>query len=1167
MRFLIILLVFFFIFVCEINSQNLVGNVISVSTNQPCLDIDASLINTTSNQFKCSTATILQLGLSPLSTNETSSTSFVFKALPQSTGTYQQNFDSSINEAISLCDQPGSSACIASIENELLFRLTFELQPIPVRYALKSIGLTVPSGYYFQTRPYGINSEAPLEACGIDPYSDVTMQDEEKQWNYAKGTNSVVIDKFKIDNSTFPSGVISTDIFAKYLLSAFALQVPGAEFATTADCSNDNAPDTCTFNLTSVIFGEITNQFDAYSANSKEVVDSVFNRWLNGTLGCGQAFAATDLYTGSDISTINFQKSYEQCTNPIGNSGSPTGKWNSWTTNVCPGNLLPNFRARNNNIYPSYCINGPCAGLEEPFCALIEGFQFGFSRCLMSKNAAIEYLLSVGSNRCDAVYQTPFFGTDCTSDDTAPRSVWFDCLKEAYLANVPDFDPTLLSVFDQAVNSEICGAYLQLITGPDPPLSNCDVNDCSDEYDATPTCPYPNIEHQAAHCDSGDNHVCINPGSTGKWTNAPFVNQLRQLIIPFQSYTGDGNYQVGFCGTSDITPGQTFSGISREISPTISTSPCSCSAANGWQDTVIPIGPLCTVYALENPGEPAYELTVTMESNDGSVCSIKIGTAVGDEGETILSGACNNTVLASILNVDRPRGNVLPTLNGYIVVCGDIPNDEVDGVTVEDFYGGPDKSGRTNPYTAYLNEDTIPYRTPLPSTMKDMFGDECTKDSLGRCAWWYYVPYEELEQYGVNCNQNGFVNYGVFEPIPTTIMCENKPGTCVPGYDVRTYNAKRFDSNATTNLDGYPEKWPTTKQPLYVARTFVDAELQKTGGNPINLPLAWNQYQPNCWLNAGYLFCDSSNTGAPAFPDGSLFIRTEITVAGELLTESTSFAPGELCYNPTSLPANGVINSCNQDYNSQVGASSCTVFINGGGGSLKTIVHNTGIQTGTYTIIGNCTNGATIVSDFDFSVDTNQYATVDIAMDFVNINGENPVCDVYLQIAFINVTVSSLKYLCMMQKSVYDAPGTTVIGTENPNLGSIYDPPYHQATSGHACDGQDPAWWCLSFNFIGNIMSWLYTILFAILFIVIIATTATMISRYVKENTERIRATRARSEGEIDKLIVETNQQIAAMNEEKKVTKSIKAQEEERNRILNQNSNNNREEIDFSESK
>jgi hypothetical protein len=1194
---------FFILFISAVSSQELIANVISTSTNQPCYNIDARLVNSTDNtnqnRFECSTATIIQLSLSPSDSSQPNvSPTLVFRALPTSSGTYNQLFQSTTGDPATLCADPTVPACQTAVESENLFTVDISMSSVQVKYQLEPIGLTIPFTSWYHTAPYALNVEVAVEACGIDPYSDVTNNPPDSPWNYAKPVNTITMNKY---NVTFPSGSFPSGqqfgpdgLYSKYLLSYYSLTVPGDESGKPPDqCSNPNTIALCTFNFTAVRGGEISRQF--YSSGEL-ILDPIYNRWLNGTLGAGEAFGVDDLFF-SPSGPTSYQNSAQQCTTPIGSASiDPLG--NFWTTNVCPGNPIPNFKVRNNNLYPTYCINGPCAGLTEAYCPLVAGFQYGFSRCLVSQSSALEYMQNsiqpttsvdcgdfcngdFGQCACDAdqcatgTIEKPIFSTICDSEGFHTTSQqWYMCLRRAYLRNVPAlYNPNMFSTFEDTLNNTLCGAYMQGVTGPFPPVTTIH------DYDVLRLCPYPLISHGsydlaqdlAGICRNKVGPYCYSPGTAPNWAldtaTDNNINAVRQFVVPFQDYTSRGNYQVGFCGESSVPPGTNPGSEPRRVSPTITTSPCPCSGMNGWQDTVIPVGPLCTVYRLTNPGQPTYEIDITVKSNlGGEPCVMTIGSSVGMEGQTIISSSCNNTVAAFDVTVDNPRGNVLPSLYGYIVICGDVEDDEIGGgVYVKSFYGGEDKSGRTNPYDrldTMTPDFSKSFRTPLPSTMRDMFSTQngvpatssssnCTKDAQGNCAWWYYVPPAELNQYGEGCGPNGFVNYGVYETTSATTMCENRPGTCVPGYDTRGYDARRFDNNATSNLDGYPYKWPVTKTPAFVARTFADYERQKTTGVPINLPPGWQAANPSYWINDGYLFSNTGKTGGPVFPSGSLFARIELAVAGQLLAAATSFAPGELCYMPNNLPPNSLINKCETDPANQL-ITSCNLLINGGGGTLQTIVHNTGTQVGTYTMKGNCTNGASVDSIFDFSVQPNTYTQVNLAMTFVNINGENPVCDITLYVGFSpDVALGTpLRYQCYMVKNAYDAPGTIVVSTEPISTSGLPNQNDHSGLGPQACSGDTPGWWCFKWFHYKAIMVWIVTLLLSILIFALLIWAGYAVIRFFKGQETEVQMEELDRQEEINRQESETLQEIEATKQLSQVNKKLQQQAETRKNVL-----------------
>lgn len=1115
--------------------QNLVANIISISTNQPCTDVDASLTNST-EKLGCSLSTILQLGLSPGLSTESSSIKYSFRAFPDSTGTYQQDFGTDpVNNNIdpnNLCANPSSSQCKSLIENTDLFTLEIDLSMITTRWKLINTGLQIPSSYYYQTRPYGINSAMPTTPCGIDPYSDVANDSREGIWNYAKPVNSIVINKNNITDQSCFGPYSETDIYAQYLLSSYILNVPGEPIDPSVNCSDpNNVCSSCSTSIGSQ--GEISYQF----GTALNVIDSVYNRWLNGTLGCGQAVSTDRLYQGTGVA--DYTKSSLQCTKPI-QSGS-----NDYTTNVCPGNPLPNFKARNSNVYPAYCVNGPCGGQTEPFCALVAGFQYGFSRCMMSRQSAINFLLPLTQDPTSSctidLITTGFYSQ--LSPTTA--SQWYYCLQSAYNYYKNKYsNPTpddLIKSFFNATDFEICGAYLQQISIP--------ASGPASDY-----CPYPNILHQTQKGPE-----CIIPFPQNSWTTQnDQIADVRQFVTPFQDYNpNDYLNPVGFCGSvdkADSGAGNHVNEPDRTVSPTISTSPCPCTGLNGWQDTVIPVGPVCSVYRLERPGEPIYTMTVKVKDNKGNTCTLTLGPVAGEGGTSVYSGACNGTVASFIVNVDYPRGNVLPAMDGLIVICGTITNDNAaSNPTAQTFYGGSDYTGQTDPYSTLGN--TRAYRTPLPSTFRDAFrtsgqtiptdnsNTNCTKDSLGSCAWWYYVPPNEVEQYGEQCTDLGWMNYGVSSTVSTTIMCNGPAGTCVPGYDIRNYNAKRYDPNATDALDGFPEKYPTVKTPLFIARTFVDYEIDHSG-IPLNLPPGWDAYSQGYFLFNDYLYSNLN-----FFSNGNIFIRTKLAIAGQLIEAATSFSPGQLCYPLSQTGGQYSCGAASTNLNNQP-FGTCSVYVNSGDGTLFTVVHNTGTQAGTYTIMGNCTNGASLNSLFDFSVAPNDYATVNIPLNYITTTGETVVCTIDLYLAFIDQKLDTIEYICQKFENKYDAPGTQVYGTEQNQNGGLYDPPNNPASDGNSCDGTSPPWYCFTFRGIGALMSWIWSLFTLILIVLAMIIIFETFNRFIKNETTTERLKASKQKNLLKNKVQETDNLIAAKKEQERLGQTLTRKQQLKQQLL-----------------
>jgi len=1120
MRRVFIFFSFLILFSYRIEAQQLIGNIISTSTNQPCISVGASLSNNSQAFFQCSTATVLQLSLSPSNSQQTSSATYIFRALPDSTGTYNQNFfDSSQNplseDPINACfGNVNPTACQSAIENENLFQIEISISAIPARYQLSQTGLVFPSFYYYDSRPYPMTQWTPTDTCGIDPYSDIITTSSGYN-NYAKATNTVAIPKANITGpgSVEYSSISASKIFSNIVLSEYALQSPGSAVMPPVECSALDLSG-CTWSLTSIgELGETAVFNDNGTPIPYNIYDGIFNRFLNGTLGAGGAFSPNRFPSGA---LTDLGNSFFFCTQPINNGAF------SYTKNICPLDPLPNFQARKSSglsssaIYPSYCINGPCGGDSEAFCALIAGFKYGSSRCLMSKNSALRYMdhqlqnmISWPNNAfgiCQNLIGTPFFTSvypyygnvqpnnfKCDSKTFNPTpSLWtnntcmgdkYSCIMYAYLFGSQETPDTAdaIRTFQNAIDSNICGTYIANITrNPSVKFGN--------NINVNGTIPYPLSLHSSLAYFTGPGpvfyldylnnvpqSVFLGLGSSLSGEPTGAINDIRQLVVPFQPYSGTTNVPVGI----SLSEESLFSNgaVVSFFDPLITTSPSTCTAASGWQDTVIPIGPLCTAYTISNPPTPLYEVNITLKDNFGNpTCIVTIGTAAGPQKTEIVSGACNNSLAAWIINADMPKGNTMPILDGYIVICDAIPNDEQNGASPNSFsfFGGGDPSGLNNPWLKIPAGQRVG-RMPIPSTFEQMFGSDCTTSGVNNayCAWWYYVPANELNQYGVNCNQNGWMNYGAFSTDSTNTMCENALGTCVPGYDVRNYNCKNYNINSSDPLFGFPTFCPTTKTPGFIGRQLVDFEVQNNANTlgtsiPVNVPPGWNSVSPNWWVDGTFLYTDSEgNGGGPAYAEGDIFIRLKLAIAGELITTSTSYAPGKLRYSSDPTITTQPLGTCN-------------LYIESGGGTLVTYVQNTGVTTGTYTLSGNCTNGASVQNDFSFSVNSGNIVQVNLALGFTFTNGNTVTCNVNLAPAFTNYLFDTLSYQCLMYNTINDAPGSIVYSTTSINDHSIDDGGGY-GSGGWAdngdCTGDNPPWWCIKFKGFNSFMSFLWMLI------------------------------------------------------------------------------------------
>ncbi len=1119
-----------------VNAQ-LIANIISVSTNQPCASIDQSLNGT--GEFLCSEATVLQLGLTPQFSNTSSSTTFVFRSIPNDVGPYQQDFYLNTNDPANtfgsedICANINSQECVTALSSNII-TVQITVSSVPVSYNLVNTKIVVPSAYYYQTIPYGLNTGFQSDACSIDPYSNVNDQ-HQAMTAYAKAVNMMSVNKTYLYN--YPPSCSETDIYAQYLLSSYAMSVPGDNSPYQSWTSACQGPATCQFASATMRangYEPVIQQGFAF-----DVLDVIYNRWLNGTLGTGEAVTITPGPTqrirGVVTDSQDIARSAIQCTTPI----HPLGSANDYTVPVCPGNPLPGFKNRNNNVYPSYCVGGNCQGSDEAFCALVAGFEYAFSRCLMSKQASLDYI-TTAQNECVNHFglllnPQPFD----TSNDY--QNAWLTCIKTLFTNN---HQTDISANFSQAVDSIICGRYLQEVT--------MQLGD-SDKH----ACGYPMMVNNPAYIPPGCNPQTNVPPCAGgdigcqtvqstngqfdkSWAAWPYSDEVRQKCVPFQPYDIPQKnislyQQIGFCGAESTDPAVGSKGYDA----TIPNSPCSCGCNIGWQDTVVPVGPLCTVYAIENPGLPLYTIDITVVNSTNNNCTMKIGSVAGPDGRSQLSATCGNLISATVFDVGKPRGSVAPALEGYIVICGDIQDDDVNNIVASGLYGGGDNTGQTNPFDRLHQPN---FRMPIPSTMKEMFQDNCTKDAQGSCAWWYYVPIQEVHQFGEECTDMGWMNYGFYSTSSTMEMCANRPGTCVPGYDTRNYNAKRYNSSLPSD-DGYPYKWPTTKTPLFVARTFVDYEIAGTDNDlPFNVPLGWNPALGNYWINGNTLFSDASPTGGPIFTQGDIIFKVKLSIAGELIEVGTSFSDGVLLYpydstetDTSQLKPVAPSYSGDPPVATNQPQSACYVSVNAGGGALTTYVQNTGTLTGSYTLAGNCTNGASIETLPDFSIDSGNTNLVNVKIDYIQTSWVPVSCQIYLLAAFTPVVLNSIPYTCVIVNNSYDGPGSVVVGTEQVNTH-----PYIQAPNGPD-QGSSVAQWFKNaglylYHHLGGLLSGIFYAIFIFFLIAIIAVTIIRMKNKVNEITVTARITSLKEKEEL-------NTQMKELDKEEELNKSLTGEE------------------------
>jgi hypothetical protein len=1039
------------------------GGVISISTDQPCINVDSTKSSTSG--MLCTRATILQLGLQPSQTNTTSGFVFQFISLPDTTGAGKTTFDGSGDQTTYSCSDSGGSSqqCIGA-DGEDLITVTVNVSPIVGRYTLEPTGVTLPSAYYYNTTsfPYS-NHRRSFDECRV---AEMNIDTANRVQSDCQVQSPEVTKHFfpdiagDVKQSVFSQTVSSSGCFTPAILSTVAKTL---YFPAIPD------PDGL-----AVFYDYPQVSGEPISSIGNVWPDDVYRRWYRGLLGTGG-----EVVSGLDIPPAGVCDSddvYSQCpcVTPIAVDSDDLRA----TTAVCLGSFVEGgYGLRNGKTQEAtYCIPGSCAGSEEAQCPFTYGFTYGSSRCLGSQSTASEMYsdppTSGLAGTCDA---------DCGSSDdfrNGPDSCFGRCDDTE---NVCDGVPTDDLTLDEIITQRTCYCAMR--------KARCGRAD--------PTSfAYPSFNDLFYTDDDDDNNSALshNANSVRKanqWNRLKMCSNYNnaQTQDPSNSNTAKKN-QNSCCATTKCA-GDQCGGIDDEDDPfyecgvdsdgdvvnckqsRLADSPCSCSCQSAWQDIVKPVNPLCTLYRLVNPAAPMFNVTVTTKTNNGTTTqSITVGTSVlinTTEG-TPTGGGIKHAVTAdgkvslSLLNIDKPNGAGLPRLDGYIVICGDrsqgVSDSDVDIIIQSfrnaSFVGSPSPLGTTNPFqVADPTKMDVSGRTPIPSTW-GQFEDAGVLENISRTflgnnsiiengpktgevykgqpTWWYYVPPGRTRNYGQGCNQIGWNNYGHYDMPSASSMCTGRTGTCVPGYDLR----------GASNLSEAMLK-PDIQVPAFVGRQFVNyevewarAEADGTLGQtaipiPDHLPPGWNPAMPNYWVDSNFLYTDTDALGNPAFSAGDILIRINVGVAGTLLQAGTSLSAGKLYYmnGVTAAPTGDPLSTDNS------ALGNCVIGLATQRGTIIGTIQNTGQTPATYSVRANCTGGVfPILQPTNIGVNPGsagvQYS-IGIEVSSDNPLQVSPTCLISLIPADIEgVILDQLNYVCSLTNNVNFGVGTIVLGNALP---------------------------------------------------------------------------------------------------------------------------------------
>lgn len=1030
--------------IAQILTPGPTGGIISVSTDQPCVNVDSTATSGGSTGgMNCNKATILQLGLFPGSSDQPSPYEFTFLSVPSTDPTGSASFsgsgDLSGNQDGHFCSDAdrtgGSQSCITSIPGAQPISITVNVSRIVARYQLRQTGILTPFTYLYNTGLYPYdNHKQSWSQCGVSP---VTQN--------SKACETVI--------KRYPSG--SDQMYAQSYVTNYGLAVPGSPNA------NPNNPES------SQPAGGVLN----IDGEDSVVRDIIYTRWFNGTLGCGGT-----VRPGIDIDSGNTATSnsgppcnYASDTSIIGEDKMTTRP----TRPVCPSEPIPCWKSRNGNINPTTCLTGGCAGGDDGICPLAVGFGYGGSRCVGSKETVV-----VGEEtwpNCSP--NDPL--NECIIDTPLPACQRYKVNGDEQCFDVDTANLTLLETIDSAncfcVMCQYVNGDIQSGEQGQYPTAISEFPSVGLLCDWSPPGGDLGIDQSGGQSIFGEDGPLFCTSDTVGENNAVNLETLK-CDCGCSSQWYDTVIPVGpVCRVFDITnpavPMFTVdvtitnsSGISEKI--TVGT------AANATRTGFVP-------FNISSDGTVRVDL-LNIDTPRGSTLPTQLGYIV-------ICGLDDNAQ-------DNPS---VPNPNPQQF----IGSPDTNLGLINPFQALAEKLGESaaagrmplpSTYQQFADEGIIP---------EELLAKYNTGSRFATPAWWYFVPPSKVAQYGTKCNQNGWLNYGSYDYVSATAMCANRQGTCVPGYDIRGGGRNtqsdpiRFPSvNQPCNVARQFVEYEVGPGEKLAQRMPDSTDI------PEFLPISWNPALPNTWVHKDGLFTDAKSDGSAAYAPGDVFIRTSISVAGVLIGEGVSISGGTLTYtdgdqtppgDPTN-PANTPLGSC---YLSLLTLQ----------GSLKVNIVNTGTNPGTYSVDANCTEGVILQNppvDIPVAAGGNG---VTFTTDIVATQAltQSPICTVRLFPAtFDSTTLATLPVICSLTENVQVSVGGYVLG---PGLGNRTDNPISPSSpDGNTafCDSAD--WFCNTFGSAGGSSSFMDNVLSFVLLCIVLVLIATFACIVVNKGNERI---------------------------------------------------------------
>lgn len=440
-----------------------------------------------------------------------------------------------------------------------------------------------------------------------------------------------------------------------------------------------------------------------------------------------------------------------------------------------------------------------------------------------------------------------------------------------------------------------------------------------------PACIYPDIDARlycnnegfSSFCPNGGDSV-VGPGTIGQTDSIPFI--------------------------TDFTPERDF--IARQ---------CNCDAY--WVDRAYWTSPICAAYRINQPEQPVYTVTATIENlGTGEVSTLAVGQGLAPDGEPLPRSEGNEDVYLALISDDKPAGNLFTEIHGSIVMCDGIRVPPANGsesvrscsnVPGAGIKVSPTADGRTNPWTQF--PDNGAGKVPLPEYVTF----NATERARTNAPWWYYLGPQRIGQISRTCNGWGWAPNGLADTQGANILCGGLQGTCVPGYDQVTGG----DTTVTPSFVAH--EWAE-----YITRNAGKADAgDGVSEVPRFMPPGWTQTTPNMWVDRGQLMIED-----PTLLD-FLNVRVLVAVNAELVEEWTTVGGGHL-------------EPFVEDVESTGERRNCLLQPQFGYGTAWAKIVNDGSQTAVYTLTTNCSTGIEAISqDAEYSVPPGQSAGLPVALN------------------------------------------------------------------------------------------------------------------------------------------------------------------------------------------